>query len=114
MTPFRLPRALATALLALLLLLSAPAGALADSDEPSLERVSAGVDLVILDLDLPDMHGLDLLRAMRRAGDPTPVFVLSASRADRHRGLSSGADAYFVKPTPMGELLASVRERIGG
>jgi DNA-binding response OmpR family regulator len=79
----------------------------------ALERVAHGVDLVILDLGLPDMDGLDVLRAMRNTGMTTPVFVLSSSRDDRGRGLSCGADEYFVKPTPMPALLARVRESLG-
>jgi DNA-binding response OmpR family regulator len=79
----------------------------------ALMRLAEGIDLVILDLGLPDFDGLEVLRAMRQAGMTTPVFVLSSSRADRHRGLSEGANEYFVKPTPMRTLLARVRETLG-
>ncbi|MDQ7030199.1 MAG: response regulator transcription factor [Ardenticatenia bacterium] len=66
--------------------------------------------LVILDLMLPDMDGLDVLRRLRRADD-VPVLILTAKDAvaDRVLGLESGADDYVVKPFSFEELLARVR-----
>ncbi len=66
--------------------------------------------LVILDLMLPDMDGLDVLRRLRRADD-VPVLILTAKDAvaDRVLGLESGADDYVVKPFYFEELLARVR-----
>jgi len=68
-------------------------------------------DLVVLDLSLPGMSGLDLLRRLRSAGDPTPVVVLSgrSGEGDRIVGLDLGADDYLVKPFSPGELAARVR-----
>ncbi len=68
-------------------------------------------DLVVLDLSLPGMSGLDLLRKLRDAGDRTPVVVLSGrnGEGDRIVGLDLGADDYLVKPFSPGELAARVR-----
>jgi two-component system phosphate regulon response regulator PhoB len=76
-------------------------------------------DLVVLDLSLPGMSGLDLLRRLRDAGDRTPVVVLSgrSGEGDRILGLDLGADDYLVKPFSPGELAARVRSvlrRSGG
>ncbi|QUQ62758.1 two-component system response regulator [Kutzneria sp. CA-103260] len=64
-------------------------------------------DLVLLDLGLPDMHGLDVLRKLRRVTD-LPVLVLTAHGDERSvvRGLRLGADDYLVKPVRLAELLA--------
>src|SRR6185369_8724759 len=55
---------------------------------------------VLLDLGLPRLTGLELLRRMRSAGDKTPVLIVTARDAveDRIKGLDSGADDYLVKP----------------
>ncbi|TQS41196.1 response regulator transcription factor [Cryptosporangium phraense] len=68
-------------------------------------------DLVVLDLSLPGLAGLDLLRRLREGGDPTPVVVLSgrSGEGDRILGLDLGADDYLVKPFSPGELAARVR-----
>ena len=68
-------------------------------------------DLVVLDLSLPGVSGLDLLRRLREAGDTTPVLVLSgrSGEGDRILGLDLGADDYLVKPFSLGELAARVR-----
>ncbi|GAA1878057.1 response regulator transcription factor [Lapillicoccus jejuensis] len=68
-------------------------------------------DLVVLDLSLPGLSGLDLLRRLRAAGDVTPVVVLSGrdGEGDRITGLDLGADDYLVKPFSPGELAARVR-----
>ena len=67
----------------------------------------AGVDVVLLDLGLPDMDGVDVCREIRAAGD-VPVIVVSARGEvnDRIQGLHCGADDYLVKPFDTGELLA--------
>ncbi len=67
----------------------------------------AGVDVVLLDLGLPDVDGVDVCRATRAAGD-VPVIVVSARGEvdDRIQGLHCGADDYLVKPFDTGELLA--------
>ncbi|GAA1871769.1 response regulator transcription factor [Pseudonocardia ailaonensis] len=68
-------------------------------------------DLVVLDLSLPGLAGLDLLRRLRERGDRTPVVVLSgrSGEGDRILGLDLGADDYLVKPFSLGELAARVR-----
>ena len=68
-------------------------------------------DLVVLDLSLPGLTGLDLLRRLREAGDRTPVVVLSgrSGEGDRILGLDLGAHDYLVKPFSIGELAARVR-----
>lgn len=70
-----------------------------------------GADLVILDINLPEMDGVEVLRALRRRNDPTPVILLTAkgSVEDRVEGLDAGADDYLVKPFEMAELEARVR-----
>jgi two-component system, OmpR family, response regulator len=67
-------------------------------------------DLVLLDLNLPDGRGLDLLRELRRDGSKVPVIVLTAMDqiASRIEGLNSGADDYLVKPFDLSELSARV------
>lgn len=69
------------------------------------------VDLVILDLMLPDGSGLDWLAQRRVAGCRTPVLILTARDTvpDRVAGLDSGADDYLVKPFSLDELLARIR-----
>lgn len=68
-------------------------------------------DAVILDLTLPGMDGLDVLKGMRRKGDMTPVLILTArsTLADRVDGLETGADDYLAKPFETEELLARLR-----
>jgi two-component system, OmpR family, KDP operon response regulator KdpE len=67
-------------------------------------------DLVLLDLGLPDMDGLDVIRAIR-ARAATPIVVLSAHEAERDKvaALDLGADDYLTKPFGVNELLARVR-----
>lgn len=69
------------------------------------------IDLMILDLGLPDMDGLDVLNALRARQARTPALILSAREAveDRVRGLDSGADDYVIKPFEVPELQARVR-----
>lgn len=66
---------------------------------------------VVLDLGLPRLAGLDLLRRLRARGDRTPVLLLTARDAidDRVRGLDAGADDYVVKPVALAELGARLR-----
>ena len=72
---------------------------------------SADYDLVILDLMLPDMDGIEVLEKIRNRKVGPPVLILSARGAvdDRVKGLESGADDYLVKPFAFVELLARVR-----
>ena len=68
-------------------------------------------DLVLLDLGLPKLDGLQVLRQLRARKDATPVLVATARDAvrDRIAGLDAGADDYLVKPYDMDELLARMR-----
>lgn len=68
-------------------------------------------DLIILDLMIPEIHGLDLLKLIRTEGQSVPVLVLTARDAidDRVEGLDAGADDYLTKPFSFDELLARVR-----
>jgi DNA-binding response OmpR family regulator len=68
-------------------------------------------ELVVLDLGLPDVGGLDVLRAVSNADDATPVIVLSgrSDETDRIVGLELGADDYVTKPFSPRELVARVR-----
>ncbi len=74
-------------------------------------NVDSGIGLMVLDLGLPDGDGLDLLKELRRSGEPMPVLVLTARDEPRARvlGLDSGADDYLIKPFDMEELIARVR-----
>jgi len=78
----------------------------------ALERVHATeYDLIILDLGLPDMDGMAVLKKIRTRKTSPPVLILSARDAvdDRVKGLETGADDYLVKPFAYVELLARVR-----
>ena len=70
-----------------------------------------GFALVVLDLMLPGLGGLDVCRQLRQAQDNTPILVVSAreSETDRVLGLEVGADDYLVKPFGMRELVARCR-----
>lgn len=69
------------------------------------------LDALILDVGLPDRSGLEVARAVRAAGDPVPILMLTARDAidDRVRGLDAGADDYLVKPFAYEELSARLR-----
>ena len=76
-------------------------------------------DALLVDWQLPDGSGLDWVRSLRRAGNKTPVLVLTARDllSDRVQGLDSGADDYLVKPFDPEELSARLRavcRRVGG
>src|SRR3954469_2628597 len=69
-----------------------------------------GYDIILLDLDLPDLSGYEVLRALRAAGIETPVLVLSglSTVANKVKALEFGADDYLTKPFHKDELLARV------
>lgn len=76
-------------------------------------------DLVVLDVRMPDMGGIEVCRTLRKNGDGTPVLMLTALDGvrDRVAGLDAGADDYLVKPFALEELLARLRallRRAGG
>jgi two-component system KDP operon response regulator KdpE len=83
----------------------------APNAKTALELMASKPDLVILDLGLPDMQGLELLREIRARKDTVPIVVLS-SRGDevaKVEALDHGADDYVTKPFGMAELLARIR-----
>ncbi|MET0469391.1 MAG: response regulator transcription factor [Xanthobacteraceae bacterium] len=83
----------------------------ASNGKASLDLLSQNPDLVILDLGLPDMQGLELLRMIRARNEAVPIVVLS-SRGDevgKVQALDLGADDYITKPFGMDELLARMR-----
>jgi heavy metal response regulator len=82
-----------------------------DGQEGMSYALSAEYDLMILDIMLPKMSGLELLREIRERGIKPPVILLTARGGldDRVSGLDSGADDYLVKPFAFPELLARVR-----
>jgi two-component system response regulator MprA len=71
----------------------------------------AAPDVVILDVMMPRLDGLETTRALRQAGNDVPILVLTARDAvgDRVAGLDAGADDYLTKPFALAELLARVR-----
>jgi DNA-binding response OmpR family regulator len=73
--------------------------------------MDSGYDVVVLDLGLPKLDGLDLCRKLREAGRDTPVLMLTArdTLEDKLTGFAQGADDYLVKPFAMKELEARVR-----
>jgi two-component system phosphate regulon response regulator PhoB len=78
---------------------------------PDFSRDKLTPDLIILDLMLPEVNGLDICRLLRYQGDITPILVISAksSETDRVLGLEVGADDYLTKPFSMRELIARCR-----
>jgi two-component system response regulator MprA len=71
----------------------------------------AGIDVLVLDVGLPDMSGLEVARRLRRRGNNLPILMLTArdTVGDRVNGLDSGADDYLVKPFAYDELAARLR-----
>lgn len=68
-------------------------------------------DLLILDLMLPDSHGIDICRQLRRQDKRLPILILTALGEEQHRvdGLDAGADDYLTKPFSLGEFLLRVK-----
>ena len=76
----------------------------------ALEEI-AGADIIVLDLGLPDMDGLDVARQVRSRGLTTPILMLTArsEATDLVVGLDAGADDYVTKPYSYRELLARLK-----
>jgi DNA-binding response OmpR family regulator len=86
--------------------------AIASSGEMALKHLQTSTaDVILMDLMLPRLSGLETVRALRRGGAKTPVLILTSRGdiEDRVRGLDAGADDYLVKPFAFPELLARVR-----
>jgi DNA-binding response OmpR family regulator len=88
--------------------------AVATGSEALVRARAPGLDLVILDLGLPDVDGLDVLRRLRAEGWQLPVIILTARAGVKGlvQGLALGADDYLTKPFAFDELLARVRARL--
>lgn len=82
-------------------------------DGESAQRAVRGdrFDLIVLDLGLPKVDGLQILKQLRSAGDQTPILILTARDAleSRIAGLDAGADDYLTKPFDLDELSARLR-----
>jgi two-component system response regulator MprA len=85
---------------------------LASGGNEALDRLGQiSPDLIVLDILMPGIDGLEVCRLLRRLGNRTPILMLTArdAVADRVEGLDAGADDYLVKPFALEELLARVR-----
>lgn len=82
-----------------------------DGEQADAALAATEFAAVVLDLGLPRLSGLDLLRRLRHRGNRTPVLVLTARDAieDRIKGLDTGADDYMTKPFDLHELAARLR-----
>jgi DNA-binding response OmpR family regulator len=82
-----------------------------DGEDAFLAARYNDYDLIVLDLMLPKMDGLEVARKLRAAGRATPILMLTArdTERDKIRGLDVGADDYLTKPFSFGEFLARVR-----
>ncbi len=76
--------------------------------------LQGGIDLILLDVGLPDLDGFEVLESIRGQGVATPIIMLTAktSTRDRVAGLEGGADDYVPKPFSFQELLARIRLRL--
>jgi two-component system response regulator MprA len=86
--------------------------AIAASGNEALNRtLERPPDLIVLDIMLPGLNGLEVARRLRAAGDHVPILMLTArdAVADRVKGLETGADDYLVKPFAPEELVARVK-----
>lgn len=84
----------------------------ASNGEEALDKIWGEThDLILLDIMLPLLNGLEVLQEIRKTGIFTPVLMLTAKgdTEDRVRGLDSGADDYLAKPFSLSELLARIR-----
>ena len=82
-----------------------------DGSSAAEYMISGDYDLILLDLNLPDIDGMELLRHMRSCDNETGVLIISARSqiADKVEGLDSGASDYLVKPFHLDEMKARIR-----
>jgi DNA-binding response OmpR family regulator len=85
--------------------------AVADGRAALAQQDRQAADLLVLDLMMPELDGLEVCKALRARGRPTPILMLTAksTELDRVLGLELGADDYLTKPFSMAELLARVK-----
>jgi len=85
-----------------------------DGEDGEHLALTQDYDLIILDLMLPKIDGLTLLKRLRKAGTQTPILILTAKNTpeDVIKGLNFGSDDYLGKPFDMGELLARIKALI--
>jgi DNA-binding response OmpR family regulator len=85
--------------------------AVADGNTALASQADSPADLLVLDLMMPGMGGLDVCKALRARGQATPILMLTAksTELDRVLGLELGADDYLTKPFSLAELLARVK-----
>src|SRR5215471_19352198 len=83
-------------------------------DDADAALASQTYDLVVLDLGLPHLDGIEVLRRLRARSKTTPVIILTANDAvsSRVRGLDSGADDYLIKPFDADEFEARIRAQL--
>jgi two-component system response regulator MprA len=83
----------------------------ADGSSGLYKALDIGPDVIVLDVGLPDIDGLQVCRTLRDGGNRTPVLMLTArvDVPDRIAGLDAGADDYLIKPYDVGELQARLR-----
>jgi two-component system response regulator MprA len=83
----------------------------ADGEEAFARLSAVNADLVVLDVLMPGLDGINVCRRLRESGDRTPILMLTARDAvsDRVAGLDAGADDYLTKPFALEELVARVR-----
>ncbi len=82
-----------------------------DGESALLNARTEPFDVILLDLGLPKLDGMEVLRQLRRSGNTTPVLIVTARDAVdmRIKGLDLGADDYIIKPFEMPEMLARIR-----
>ena len=83
----------------------------ANGDDGLFQAHEYPYDLAVVDLGLPGLPGLELIRRLRQGGSPLPILILTARGKweEKVQGLEAGADDYLVKPFHMEELLARIR-----
>lgn len=82
-----------------------------DGNEGLAAAIKAPFDLIVLDIMLPGLNGMDICKRIRQSGNTTPILILSArsEEFDKVMGLETGADDYLTKPFSIRELTARVK-----